>query len=169
MSWSFAGDCLGLSEIGDDPGEHEQHYCGGGGTTDHGYMRDERASHDNGKQDGRMEGIAGNQQADAGRHFQNSGEIAEPLAEADLGEQFDHDSGTGQLGAAGPYKGQGDEHGKSPESDEAALAGGGWELVCRYHEVLFPRSLLNYIDVNILDVNSMMLMDAERTQRNARQ
>src|SRR6266851_4256218 len=83
-------------------------------------MRDERANHDHGKQDRRIEGVAGNQQTDAGRHFQKAGEIPEPLAEADLGEQIDHYSGTSQLGAADPYKGQGDQTGKTPQSDEAA-------------------------------------------------
>ena len=29
MAWSFAGRCSGLSQIGDDPGENEQHDRGG--------------------------------------------------------------------------------------------------------------------------------------------
>jgi hypothetical protein len=75
-------------------------------------MRDDRANHDNGKQDRRIEGIAGNQQADAARHFQKAGQIPEPLADADFVEQFDYGSGTGEFGAAGPYKGKGDKAGR---------------------------------------------------------
>src|SRR5713101_9898895 len=35
-------------------------------------MRDDRAKHDDGKQDGRIESIAGNKQSDAGRHLQKT-------------------------------------------------------------------------------------------------
>ncbi len=100
-------------------------------------MRDERANHDHGKQDRRIEGVAGNQQTDAGRHFQKAGEIPEPLAEADLVEQFEHCSGAGKLGGAGGYKGQSGKTGQRPECDESALAGRGWQRVCRYHKIPF--------------------------------
>ena len=98
-------------------------------------MRGERASHHEGKQDGRIECGAGHQQADARAHLQKAGDIPEPLAEADLGEQVDHDRGTGQLGAPGPDKAEGDQTGKRPERDEAARAGGGRPPGCRRHTV----------------------------------
>src|SRR6266851_2330982 len=98
-------------------------------------MHGERASHNKGKQDGRIEGGAGHQQADAGGHLQKAGDIPEPLAEAYLGEQVDHDRGTGQLGAPGPDKGEGDQTGKHPERDEAARAGGGWPPGYRRHTI----------------------------------
>ena len=65
-------------------------------------MRDDRANHDDGKQTGRIERVAWNQQTDAARDLQKTGEIAESLTAADLVEQFDHRSGTRQLGAASP-------------------------------------------------------------------
>jgi MarR family 2-MHQ and catechol resistance regulon transcriptional repressor len=86
-----------------------------------------------------------------------------PPAEADLFDWFDHCSGAGKLGRR-RYKGQSDKTGKSPGSDEAALAGGAWQRVCRYHEIRF-KVAKRYIDINILDFNSMMRRDAERTQR----
>jgi hypothetical protein len=88
-------------------------------------MRDERANHDNGKQQGRREGVARTQQANASSYFQKAGEIPEPLAEANLVEPVDHRGSTGQLGAASPYQGQDDKSGKKPESTETSLAGSG--------------------------------------------
>jgi hypothetical protein len=127
-------------------------------------MCDDCANHDDGKQDGRVECVTGYQQADCARYFQKTGEVPKPLAKADLIEHFDHYRDTGQLGAAGAYEGHGDKTGKRPESDEAALAGGGWQRVCRYHEVPF-KVVVMYIDINILDFNSMMRENAEWTQR----
>jgi hypothetical protein len=121
-------------------------------------MRDKCAGHDNGKHDGRIEGVAGNQQADAGGHFQKAGEVPEPLTEADLGEQVDHYGGTGQLGAAHPDKEQGGETGKNPERGEAASYGAaGSALVVIIRFPLESRELVAtfYIDVDILDVNGM--------------
>jgi hypothetical protein len=70
-------------------------------------------------------GVARKQQAIASSYFQKAGEIAEPLAEANLVEQVDHCGCTGRLGAAGPYKSQGDKTGNKPESAETSLAGSG--------------------------------------------
>ena len=92
-------------------------------------MRDDRANHYNGEQDRRIEGVTGNQQADTARQFQKDREVPEPLAEADLVKLFNHCRETRKLGAAGRHKGQGDNAGKNPESEEAAL-GGGWRRVC---------------------------------------
>ena len=52
-------------------------------------MCDDRANHDDGKQTGGIEGIAWNQQTDATRDLQKTGEIPEPLTAADFVEQFD--------------------------------------------------------------------------------
>jgi hypothetical protein len=71
---------------------------------------------------------------------------------------------TGQPGAAGLYEGQGDKGGKRPESDQAAVAGGGWQRVCRYHEVPF-KVVMSYIDINITDANRILREDLEWTQR----
>ena len=65
-------------------------------------MRDDRAHHDEGKQDSRVEGVPGNKQADGAGYFQHAGEIPESLAEARLVEDFNHCGGSGELGAAGP-------------------------------------------------------------------
>jgi hypothetical protein len=89
-------------------------------------MRDDRANHDHGKQDGRVECVTEHQQADSARYFQETGEVPKPLAKADLVEHFDHYRDAAQPAAAGRYEGQGDKAEKRPESDEAALAGGGW-------------------------------------------
>jgi hypothetical protein len=127
-------------------------------------MRDDRANHDDGKQDRRVECVTGHQQADCACYFQKGREVPKPLANADLVEHFDHYRDTGQFGAAGRYKDQGDKTGQNPESDEAALARDGWHRGCRYHEVPFG-VVMGYIDINILDANRMMLEDAEWTQR----
>src|ERR1700722_17537189 len=100
-------------------------------------MRDDRANHDDGKQTGRIEGIAWNQQTDAARDFQKTSEIPEPLAAADLVEEVYHSSGARQLGAAGPQKSQRHRTRQNPQRYQAPLAGVSRHRVRRYHKAPF--------------------------------
>src|SRR5216683_3845000 len=121
-------------------------------------MRDERANHDHGKQDRRIEGVAGNQQTDAGRQFQKAGKYRNHWPRPTLANRSTITAAPASLAAPAPTKVSVTSAERIQRVRRRPLpeaASGVLVVIIRFPLIAtsFPNT---YIDINIIDVNSRM-------------